>query len=313
MNIQFRTIKNLIPILGIIIFVYLVVNIGIEKILVTFSLLKPLHLTIAFFFIIPVLVITNYQWQLILRKQKIDVSPLDSLKILLVGCFYSYVTPGGLGSYARIFYLKGKSKEPIEKCISNILIFDVLTLLSTLFFATIGGFFLIGYLPNIFILIFAILITVIFLFAFFMKKERGKKVLKILLRIFISDKSKEKFNISVNSLYKDFPETADLIFPFLIALIGALIYYSELYIIATFILIDIPYVFFILITPIGSVIGSIPITILGLGTRDVVLIAAFSLFGVMPEKIVVFGLFWALIMLIAPGSLGAIISLREIW
>lgn len=310
-NMRFKTIKKLIPIVGIIIFVYLFVNIGIEKILDTFSLIKPLHVIIAFFFMIPLLFITNYQWQLILRKQKIAISPLDSLKILLMGYFYSFVTPGGLGSYIRIFYLKEKSKEPIEKCISNILIFDVITLFSTLFFATIGGVFLIGYLPNVFILVFTILMIVIFLFIFFIKKERGEKFLKTLLNFFVSDKLKEKVSFSINSLYKDFPKTVDLISPFLIALIGGFVYYSELYIIATFFLIDVPYIFFILVIPIGLIVGSIPITILGLGTREAMLIAIFSIFGVMPEKIVAFGLFWAVLALLVLGSLGAAISLRE--
>ena len=54
-----------------------------------------------------------------------------------------------------------------------------------------------------------------------------------------------------------------------------------------------------------------PITIYGLGTREITMISLFSIFNVVPEKIVSLSLFWFVIIWLFPSLLGAAVAVRE--
>ncbi len=69
--------------------------------------------------------------------------------------------------------------------------------------------------------------------------------------------------------------------------------------------------YFIAIISIVNIIASIPITLYGLGTREIALISLFSIFNIFPEKIVSLSLFWFLIIWLIPSIFGGIITIRE--
>ena len=62
---------------------------------------------------------------------------------------------------------------------------------------------------------------------------------------------------------------------------------------------------------IANVIASLPITIYGLGTREIAMISLFSIFNVSPEKIVSLSLFWFVIIWLLPSIIGAAITVKE--
>jgi len=71
------------------------------------------------------------------------------------------------------------------------------------------------------------------------------------------------------------------------------------------------FLFFILIIAIGNVVAYLPITIYGLGTREITTIRLFSIFNVVPEKIVSLSLFWFVITWLFPSLLMATVTVRE--
>ena len=68
------------------------------------------------------MMIRNYAWQIILKEQKIKLTFFQSLKIYMIGFFYSSITPGFLGHLMRIPYIKEKTDEPYGKLFVNIFI-----------------------------------------------------------------------------------------------------------------------------------------------------------------------------------------------
>ena len=66
-------IWNLLPLIGIIIFVYIIIDIGIEKIGHSLLLISPFYFFIALLFIVPRVVLSSYKWLLISKKQKLNV------------------------------------------------------------------------------------------------------------------------------------------------------------------------------------------------------------------------------------------------
>ena len=118
---------------------YLIIDIGTDKIIETFFLI-PIHLYfISLVLIIPRILIYSIKWQYLSRKQGMDFDILYLVKIFLIGLFYGSVTPGALGWHLRIYYLKNKSKSTIEKCIVNSLLDSATGFISGVFLALIGS------------------------------------------------------------------------------------------------------------------------------------------------------------------------------
>jgi hypothetical protein len=90
-----------------------------------------------------------------------------------------------------------------------------------------------------------------------------------------------------------------------------MIHFIEFYLISKLFLIDVDIIYFIPIIAISDIVASFPITIYGLGTREITLITLFSVFIIAPEKIVSLSLFWFVIVWLLPSILGAIITIRE--
>ena len=257
------------------------------------------------------MLITNYEWQFVLKKQKIFVSFVYSLKNILIGYFYGFISPGGLGGYTRTLYLRDESGAPIQKCVSNIIILNTIDYLSLLLIGIIGGILISSKFPYLFVSILVIFIFVIFLFLLFLKKEILKKFLNKILQNKLFNLLRGKMNLSIDSFFVDMPNPKDIIVPFILSIIGWIIRFSELYLISKIFSIEVPYIYFILIVAIGNIVASLPITIYGLGTREIAIISLFSIFDVSPEKIVSLSLFWFVVIWLFPSILGAAIAVKE--
>jgi len=305
------SIKKLLPIIGIIILLYILSTMDIGKIISIFSKLNPWYVTASFCSILPIVLIANYQWQFILKKHKIQVSFWYSLKNIFIGFFYGFITPGGLGGYTRAIYLKKESGETLQKCFVNILILNTIDYLTLLSIGVIGGFVLSSKFPNIFPFILILFIIMISLAVFFIHKETGAQFFKKLLQSKLFNPFKEKWTAHIDTIYKDIPTFSDLLIPFSISILSWLLYLSEFYIISKLFAIDVPYIYFILIVAVANIIASLPITIYGLGTREIVLIGLLSGFAVAPESIVSLSLFWFVLVWLFPSIIGAGVTMIE--
>lgn len=304
-------IKKFLPIIGIVILLYILSTIDIEKILNIFFSINILYASFSFFAIVPVLLLVNYEWQLILKKHKIRVTYTYSLKNILIGYFYGFITPGGIGGYTRAIYLKDESKEPIQKCFANLLIFSTIDYLTLLSLGILGGLLLSSIFPNLFPIFLLIFIFVIILLIFFIRKNLGKLFFKKLLQTKLLTSYKEKWHAHIDSLYKDIPTLKDLIFPILISLLGWILLFSELYLVSALFSVDVPYYYFILIIAISNVIALFPITVHGLGTREASIIGLFSIFNVPQENALGFSFFWFVIFWLTPSIIGFFITINE--
>ena len=304
-------IKKLLPTIGIAILIYLLLSFDREKIIEVFSGINPVYAFLSFCSIIPIVLFVNYEWQLILKKHNIKVSFRYSLKNIFIGYFYGFITPGGFGAYTRAIYLSDESGETLQKCFANILIFNTIDYLALVTLGVVGGFILSSKIPNIFPMIFFVFVVLIVLLTIFIRKETGKPLFKKLLQSKIFNPYKDRWTGHIDALYEDIPLVKDLMYPFFISVIGWIVWFSELYLISKLFSIDVLYIYFILIIAVANVIASIPITIYGLGTREMALIGLFSLFGVAPENVISLSLFWFVVVWLFPSIIGAIVTLFE--
>ena len=304
-------LKKVVPIIGIIILVYLIANVGTGKIITAFLKISPSYIIIAASITIPRILITNQQWQLILKKQKIRISKIKSLKMLLIGYFYALLTPGNSGQLVKTLYIKDETDEPLGKLFINCVIHTVVIMLPTYCMMLIGAFLISDKIPEALPLAFVAVLVNLAIYAYFIKKERGEKTLNLLIKRFIPKKLKKYFTGFVDTFYNDFPPLKSLILPFLLGFVCSVLFYSQFYIIGLSLNITIPYFTFIMIYPIAIVISSLPITFNGFGTREAALVVLLSVFGVPWENAIVLSLAGYLIVNLPVSISGFLVSVAE--
>jgi uncharacterized protein (TIRG00374 family) len=313
-KIKLKNIGKFFPIVGIIIFIYIINDIGIDKILFTFYSIPLIYFILAFLIFIPRLLLSTYKWFFISKKQKIDLKFFYLLKIFLITLFLGGTTPGSIGLHLRIYYIKKKSNSSLEKCLTNSLIESGLSLITGLFIALIGSIILIKYYPELLIIILPFFIFYLSVFIVLLEKRGGSRLFNILIRPFIPEKYKNNIDKSVESLYQDIPKLKNMFVPFLIEILVWIIAAFQVYIIAQAFSINISLFEFILISIISVVISNIlPISIGGLGIREGAFVYLLSKFGVVSEIAFVISLSGFLVKILIPGLIGLIISLRKKW
>lgn len=307
-----RKIKLVLPFIGLFILAYIFYSLDIEKIISAFLSINPMFLVYSLLLTIPLLLIRNMTWQIILKEQNITVGFFYSLKVYLIGVFYGSITPGFSGQLMRVPYLKEKTKEPYGKLFINTIIETFVHSFSLYAMMIIGALLVIGMIPELLPITLAVFFIFCFLAVYFTKKEWGEKFFKILIVYFIPKKLKIHLNAFVGSFYHDFPRFHMMILPYILGVITWIIVFSQEYLILMGLGLDIPYFMFLLLFPIANVAGFIPITFAGLGTRELTAILLFtSMFPVAEEQILVVSLVGLIVTDLLLAALGFVLSLSE--
>jgi len=173
--------KKFLPIIGIALFVYILVKIGISNVLREILKANLLFFFLALLLMFPLLLTQTFKWFAIARKQKIEVPFWRAFKINLITCFYSFITPSKLGTIMRAEYLRKYTKN-IGKGISNFVLDKILDTASVFFIAILFSFIFqeFSFLPRFYFII--IFLAIVFLTFIFIKKERSRFLLGIFFR-----------------------------------------------------------------------------------------------------------------------------------
>jgi uncharacterized protein (TIRG00374 family) len=305
-------LKLVLPFIGLGILAYLVYSLDPQKIITAFLTIDPIYIVYALLLTIPLLVIRNVEWQIILKEQKISIGYLESLKIYLIGIFYGSFTPGYSGQLMRIPYLKEKTKEPFGKLFINTIIDTFVHSFSIYGMIIIGAFLVVGTIPELLPATITWMIGFSLVALYFTRKERGEKFFRVIITYLIPKKVKPHLNAFIDSFYSDFPRFKVMIIPYLIGIITWVIVFSQEYLILLGLDLQIPYLTFLALYPIANVAGFIPITFGGLGTREFTAILIFTtLFTVTAEQILVLSLVGFFVTDIFLAFLGFLLSLTE--
>jgi len=280
-----KVVRLLLSLIGISIFIWLLIKLNIVKVIQEIESVNWYYLTLASIFVMIFFVTQTIKWFIIARKQKINLSFGEAFRINLVSDFYGFITPAKLGSIIRVDYLKNKGDT--GRGLSNFVIDKVLDL-SSLFILAIGFSFIFyeKIISSIYLyFIIGIFLLMIIFSLIFYKKSVSKPFLKFVYRIFIPRKMKEKSRELFDSFYKEMPSLGFLFFALIINLVNWIIDYSAMYFMSLSLGIDIGFIPFLAVLPISTLVAQIPITISGLGTRELTMISLFGLFGVPAIKI----------------------------
>ncbi|MDO8528342.1 MAG: lysylphosphatidylglycerol synthase transmembrane domain-containing protein [Nanoarchaeota archaeon] len=304
-------IRKLLPIIGILIFLYILIRLDIRKVLLEISQAKVNFLLIAVLFIFISFLTETLKWFSIARVQKTNIPFFKAVKVNLISSFYGFITPSKVGGVIRAKYLKEYNNN-VGKGVGNFILDKVLDVCSLVFLAILFSFVFREFLPiNFFYYSIALLsLMIIFLFIFFdMRKSRF--FLKIVYKRFIPKRWKERARKEFYSFYEDMPKKRYFFLFFLLNILNWIVLYSISFFIGKSIGINLSFFYFLAILPIATLVAQIPITISGLGTREAILITLFGLVGIDKTKVFSMSMINLFIGAVIPSAVGWILSLKN--
>ncbi|MEM0466317.1 MAG: lysylphosphatidylglycerol synthase transmembrane domain-containing protein [Candidatus Thermoplasmatota archaeon] len=305
------SVKKLLPIIGFCILLYLLSTIDIHVMGSMFMRASFIYTSLACFSIIPILLLSNIQWQMLLRQQKIPIRFWASLKNIFLGYFYGFITPGGLGAYIRSLHLSAESQQPLPKCVANIITFNTIDYITLLFFGAIGAVLLSNDFPYLFIPILILFVGIIALFVFFLTQKKSKILFSKIIRSQIFTTLQHHLDDPLDSFYDDLPSIRQVVPIFFVSGFGWLIRFYLLYSIAGLFSLHLPLLYGILMIAVADVVASLPISIYGLGTREATLVALFGMYQISRDEVLGLSLFWFAIVWLLPSIIGSGVAFIE--
>ena len=239
--------------------------------------LTYLFWALSLFPIIPI--IKTYRWRIILGSDY-NSSYFTVLKVLMAGSVFNLFAPSKLGDFSRVYFCKKELSRDTKRIFNSVIVEKLCDVLALCLICLISLYFVeVKYSIKFSILIFSlILFSVIFLITtldFHKFKLLNDLFQKVKLIEIFDDARKLKKEIKHNKVF------FSMIFG-----ITILYWYIVLFQIYLFFLIfnlNASLILVVSLVPVALFIGMIPITISGIGTRDLALIFLFS--GYFPSEI----------------------------
>jgi uncharacterized protein (TIRG00374 family) len=311
-SLPMKKAMKVLPLIGICILAYLILRIGPEAILATFGQVEAVYLAPAILLFLLSIGIQNLKWEHLLRRQGIDAGFFTLFKIYLIGSFYGIITPGRIGNFIRIRYIKKRiGRNTGESAVSIVL--DKVIEFGALFSLSIAGMLLMANYLSFEIMLVLSALCVAFLAAIFMLFRKGVsgRMLKIFWRTFVPAKMKANARNAFNSFYDNILDWKQMILPFILSLFGWMVLYTSTYMIGLSLGMDVPHSTFVAVMPIATLIGLIPVTVGGWGTREATMIFLFSFFGIGSDAVMVMSIIAALLTYCMTAVLGGAFALSE--
>ena len=303
MSLVLKNWKKYLPIIGILLFVYILVKIDIVNVWEEIRNIDLGFLFIGVVFVFVMLVVQTYKWFIIARKQGMEIGFGEAIKINIICNFYGFVTPSKLGGVVRADYLKKYSDDKIGKGLFNFTIDKILDISSVVFMAVLFSFIFQDKLDIPILVFTAIFLGFVFLVLFFIEKDRSKWALSFIYRR-ISGKFKDKAKVTFDSFYESVPKKRYFAWFFLWNVVSWLSIYFIFYFIGLSLGIELSFFHYLAIMPLGTLVAMIPISISGLGTREAALITLFGLFEVSAAKVFSLSIITLIIVVIIPSIIG---------
>lgn len=279
-------IKKFLPLIGIVIFIYLLTRLDFAVIKSLLSQINFFYFLIAFLIFIPFYLMKVYRWKLIMKIQEINYSFKNSVLIYSIGIFWGMITPAKSGDLIKALYLK-KDGHSWGKSFFNVF----LDRLSDLAFLIIFGYLSLFIFFSLFqktIFNFSILLLILIIVLFFLiKNQNYKRAFKKVFYKFVPENHQTSWKLNYQAFINEIKryKTKDYLKIFLITVLSWFLLYLIVYFLALGVNIkEVPFWVYPIAVTLASLASMLPISFSGIGTRDAVFVLIFSQFGIIFEK-----------------------------
>ncbi|HJO14827.1 MAG TPA: lysylphosphatidylglycerol synthase transmembrane domain-containing protein [Candidatus Pacearchaeota archaeon] len=298
-------LKKYLPIFGILLFIYILVKIDLQAVLSEIQNTNIYFLLIAVFLVFIMMLSETIKWFTIARFQNIKIPFSEAFKINMIDNYYGFITPSKVGSVIRAEYLRKYTEGHFGKGLFNFIIDKVMDLSAIIFIAIIFSYNFKDKLDLPIGFFTALFLFFVFGTLFFLKKERSEVILRIIYRKLVPNRFRDQAKSSFESFYDHVPKKRYFILFFLLNLFNWIINYTLAYSVGLSLGINLPFIYYLSIFPLATLVSLIPISVAGLGTREATLISLFGLFGIAATKVFSMSIISLLIAGIIPAIIGA--------
>lgn len=292
--------------IGVILFILVLLKIDLTRLWQIFTNSNKLIILFTLVIVFPLMLLTKVmRWNYIKRIQKINFSLLDSFHIYVIGLSLGTVTPGKFGEFFKVFYLT-KSGYSAGRSFVSVFLDKFVDLLLLMLIAIIGILYFIMFYKLDFLNLLLIALSLLILFFLCLNKRVMRKGIRFLFRYLVPRKSQK-----IRRYFIDFYRYIILIsftqycIIFCYTLINWLLYFFIAYLLAISLGIAISFIFLLFAMSLSCLLNLLPISVSGIGVRDVLLIFLFSLAGIGKESAIAFSIL-ILIFLLLPWIFGLI-------
>jgi uncharacterized protein (TIRG00374 family) len=277
--------------IGIVLFGVILTQIDLRAALRILAAANPFFLILTLTLQMVALVFATTRWQLIMRRLDIRVPFLRSVVYSLIGTSAALVTPGQLGEFVKVLYLRSDG-FPVPDSALSVLIDRAFDMLMLLLFGFIALAILFGISPT-WTLVIATIISLVIVAAFLFTRNREESAHWIATTLTrVAPKAyKETVNTDAHRLVSHIGEF-ELSFLILCGLLSTVNYtflLLRMYCLILALHLAIPFWYFALVVPLLRLVALIPISIAGIGTRTVTAIYLYGRVGVSKETVLIMG------------------------
>ena len=224
------------------------------------------------------------RWQYLMKMQGIHYRLKDSLLAYFSGIYLGVITPGRFGEFLKAVYVSNERKIGLARSVSSV-VFDRLMDLFVLAAVACLGMVVFSGSPTLVSLSVLTVSMVMAAAALAFSHRIGSWLITACDDVLISPEMAERVRGHLGDFYEGIRELrqSQLVVPLLLSLAGIGTFYSLCYIIAVSLSINISPLYLACCISIASIASLLPISISGIGIRDLILIGLFGSIGLSAE------------------------------
>jgi uncharacterized protein (TIRG00374 family) len=272
--------------IGVALFILILTRIDLGELFQTLKDVRISYVLLSMLIQLVALVVSTVRWHMIMNYLDIRIPLRLTFLHQLVGTGAAQITPGQLGEFVKVLYHR-KHGYPLPDSFLSVVIDRAYDLLMLLLFGFVSLSLLFGLSTRLTVTLAALAVSgAVLAFLFFRRYEESAQLIADVLRR-MSPKA-----------YKDIVERDALRLAYkvggfdwrLLTVAGLLTIFNytllltRVYAIVLALSIRIPIIDFIMIVPLLRLVGLVPVSVLGLGTRDLTSIYLFGRLGVSSAK-----------------------------
>jgi len=311
----FRHKKLIAVLVGFALFLYSFSLVDLEKFLKVISGANLLILLLAYPISLVSISLKSMKFRKLINALGHDYGLRDLMEIFTIGFFFGVLTPGRMGDFSRAVYIK--DKVPLSR--GGVAVFldraiDVFVLLTFAFISILVFFLFFHKIIFPLELVLLMILGLVVLMYVFLNMKKFEPISRFFYRF-----APQNLKATIGDSYRKINEATaiakgapgKLIIALLIGFASWTVNFMIGFAILAAFSIDVPVYFIFLLMPIISLIDVVPVSIGGLGTRDVASIFIFSLIGIGAEQAVAFSVTFFLILYPILSFLGFVFSVKR--
>ena len=258
---------------------------------------------------IPLEILFRAGMLLALSRLNVPIPLRTCLKIHLIDLGFSTITPAGIGGFVKLSSVKGATGQGWTECLTLVLFDKMLCFMTLLLLAGVGVGIVLPR-PAVGQVGLALFLFALTLCGIFLTVWRWPPTGKLLRRVFHG----KRFHLwpALKKIGKRLlrqPQIVGLVLG--LSLLSWLCLFFRNYAYARGLSMSVAFSYFLFLWPLVVIVGLLPISISGIGIRELVLIACLGRLGITKESAVSLSLLEILIFLCLPVTVGLIVYYGE--